>query len=387
MTTKLRSFLSALVRGRRLDREMEEEWRFHLAERVEALMASGVSRHEAEQVRVWSSAIRCDGKEGREARGLRLIDELRSDVQYALRQMGRTRAATLVIMATLALAIGANTAIFTLFDAVMLKALPVPHPEELKQLVWVARRFGFHTTYNGSARSNAAGERVATSFSHPVIANLRDHATTFSDVFCFDHPQQLSVVHDGTAQLVDGQFVSGNYFRGLRVYAIVGRTLVEDDDKPGAQPVAVISHQFWRRAFAESPDVISRRILVNGAPVAIAGVMPPSFFGVLPGSRLDIVLALAVQSVLDASTPPDALMRADRWGLQVMARMKPGESAARAQAESEALVRQAIVAYAPAKHTIYRRIVLDPGYRGLADLRREYSSPLGILMGMVGPFC
>jgi predicted permease len=385
MTTKLRSFLSALVRGRRLDREMEEEWRFHLAERVEALMASGVSRHEAEQVArlEFGDPLRWK-EEGREARGLRLIDELRSDVQYALRQMGRTRAATLVIMATLALAIGANTAIFTLFDAVMLKALPVPHPEELKQLVWVARRFGFHTTYNGSARSNAAGERVATSFSHPVIANLRDHATTFSDVFCFDHPQQLSVVHDGTAQLVDGQFVSGNYFRGLRVHAIVGRTLVDDDDKPGAQPVAVISHQFWRRAFAESPDVISRRILVNGAPVAIAGVMPPSFFGVLPGSRLDIVLALAVQSVLDASTPPDALMRADRWGLQVMARMNPGESVARAQAESEALVRQAIVAYAPAKPYDPPRIVLDPGYRGLADLRREYSSPLGILMGMVG---
>ena len=153
MTTKLRSFLSALVRGRRLEREMEEEWRFHLDERVDALMASGVSCREAQQIaRVeFGDPLRWK-EEGREARGLRLIHELRSDVQYALRQMGRARTTTLVIMATLALAIGANTAIFTLVDAVMLKPLPVPHPEELKQLVWIARRSGFHAMYNGSAR-------------------------------------------------------------------------------------------------------------------------------------------------------------------------------------------------------------------------------------------
>ena len=102
--------------------------------------------------------------------------------------------------------------------------------------MWIARRSGFHATYNGSARSNAAGERVATSFSYPVITNLRDHATTLSDVFCFDGPQQLNVVHDGAAQLVDGQFVSGNYFRGLRVDAILGGTLGDADDKPGRRP-------------------------------------------------------------------------------------------------------------------------------------------------------
>ena len=385
MTTKLRSFLSALVRGRRLEREMEEEWRFHLDERVEALTRTGVSRQEAEHIaRVeFGDPLRWK-EEGREARGLRAIHELRSDLQYALRQMGRTRTATLVIMATLALAIGANTAMFTLVDAVMLKTLPVPDPEELKQLAWVARRFGFHAMYNGSARNNAAGERVATSFSYPVISHLRDHTTTLSDVFCFDQPQQLSVVHDGAAQLVDGQFVSGNYFRGLRVNAILGRTLTEDDDKPGAQAVAVISDHFWRRAFAESPDVVGRRITVNGAPVAIAGVLPPSFFGVLPGRRPDVVLTLVVQSAIDASTPHDALTKADRWGLLVMARMKPGEIVGRAQAESETLIRQAILAYAPAAPYDPPRIMLDPGDRGLADLRREYSNPLGILMGMVG---
>jgi predicted permease len=385
MTTKLRSFLSALVRGRRLEREMEEEWRFHLDERVDALMAAGVSRREAQQIaRVeFGDPLRWK-EEGREARGLRLIHELRSDVQYALRQMGRTRTATLVIMATLALAIGANTAMFSLVDAVMLKTLPVPHPEELKQLVWAARRFGFHAVYNGRARSNAAGERVATSFSYPVISYLRDHATTLSDVFCFDEPQQLSVVHDGAAQPVDGQFVSGNYFRGLRVNAILGRTLGEADDKPGAPAVGVISHHFWRRAFAESPDVIGRRITVNGAPVSIVGVLPASFFGVLPGRRPDVVFALAVQSAFDASTPPDALTRADRWGFQVMARLNAGETVERARAESEALIRQAILAYAPAAPYDPPRILLDPGDRGLADLRRNYSNPLGILMGIVG---
>jgi predicted permease len=386
MTAKLRSFLSALVRGRRLEREMEEEWRFHLDERVEALTRTGVSRHQAEHIaRVeFGDPLRWK-EEGREARGLRAIHELRSDLQYALRQMGRARTATLVIMATLALAIGANTAMFTLVDAVMLKTLPVPDPEELKQLAWVARRFGFHAMYNGSARNNAAGERVATSFSYPVISHLRDQhhdalrclllrSTTATE----RRPRRGRSARRWSVRLWE-------LLRGLRVNAILGRTLsTEDDDKPGAQAVAVISGHFWRRAFAESPDVVGRRITVNGAPVAIVGVLPPSFFGVLPGRRPDVVLTLVGTERTDASTPHDALTKADRWGLLVMARMKPGEIVGRAQAESETLIRQAILAYAPAAPYDQPRIVLDPGDRGLADLRREYSNPLGILMGMVG---
>ena len=105
--------------------------------------------------------------------------------------MRRTPTVAVVITATLAIAIGANTATFSLVDAVLLKSLPVPHPEQLKQLSWVARRFGFMTSYNGSARPNAAGERVATSFAYPVITHIRSHTTTFADVFCFEQAQPL----------------------------------------------------------------------------------------------------------------------------------------------------------------------------------------------------
>src|SRR5262245_32148722 len=198
LTARLRSFLSAVTMRRRIEREMDEEWRFHLDARVDDLVATGLPRPEAERAarREFGDLLRWK-EEGREARGLRLLGELQSDVHYALRQMRRTPTVTFVITATLAIAIGANTAMFSLVDAVLLKTLPVPHPEQLKQLVWIARRHGFSPTYNGSARNNAAGERVATSFAFPILTSLRERTTTFSDVFCFEEPMPLSVVLQG----------------------------------------------------------------------------------------------------------------------------------------------------------------------------------------------
>jgi macrolide transport system ATP-binding/permease protein len=159
-----------------------------------------------------------------------MVGELLSDVRYALRQMRPTPTVTLVITATLA-----NTAMFSLVDAVLLKTLPVPHPEQLQQLSWVARRYGFSTSYNGRASRNAGGERVATSFAYPVIASLRDRTTTFSDVFCFAEPQPLSVGLQGGSQLVESQFVSGNFFRGLAVDACRGRS---SECGPAADPIS-----------------------------------------------------------------------------------------------------------------------------------------------------
>lgn len=385
LASRLRSFLSALTMRRRMEREMEDEWQFHLDARVDALVASGLPRIEAQQVAraEFGDPLRWK-EEGREARGLRLIHELQSDIQYALRQMRRTPTVTVVITATLAIAIGANTAIFSLVDAVLLKTLPVPHPEELKQLVWVARRSGFHSRYNGSARPNAAGERVATSFAYTVFTEIRDRTTTFSDLFCFSELQQLSVTAQGGAQLVEGQFVSGTFFRGLGVAAILGRTITADDDRSGAPASAVISHGFWQRTFGGATDVLGQSITVNGTPVMVAGVTPPSFFGIRPGSRPDVMLPLSLQSALDASTSPETFTRPDYWSFEVMGRVKTGVHDARAQAETEALVRQAILATPPAAPYDLPRIVLDSGSQGLGDLRREFSRPLRILMAVVG---
>jgi putative ABC transport system permease protein len=139
LAARLRSFLSAVTMRRRIEREMDEEWQFHLDARVDDLVAMGLSRPEAERAarREFGDVLRWK-EEGREARGLRLLGELQSDAQYALRQMRRTPSVTFVVTATLAIAIGANTAMFSLVDAVLLKTLPVPHPEQLKQLVWIA---------------------------------------------------------------------------------------------------------------------------------------------------------------------------------------------------------------------------------------------------------
>ncbi len=384
LPSMLRSFVRAALRSRRVDREMEEEWRFHLDSRVDALMTEGWSRRaaESEARREFGDQLRWK-EQGREARGLRFLHELAADVRYAVRQMRRTPAVAFVITATLALAIGANVAMFTLTNAVLLKRLPVSEPEQLVQLSWAARRFGFATSYNGSARPNAAGERVATSFALPVIDAIRDRSTTFSDVFCFASPQPFNVVAQGGSELVDGQFVSGNFFTGLRVAAIVGRTLTDEDDRAGAPPVAVISDSFWKRAFGAAPDIVGRTISVNRTAVAIAGVLPASFFGVLPGSRPAVILPLALSSI-DPSTPATSLTSTRYWGFEVMGRLEPGISAAQAQAETEMLARQAIAASGPEKEYDPPRILLDSGSRGLGDLRREFSRPLRILMGVVG---
>lgn len=383
LSSRVKSFLQALLRPRRLDRDMDEEWRFHLDSRVDALVAEGWERGAAEREarREFGDELRWK-EQGREARGLRLVHELSADVRYAVRQMRRTPTVTAVITATLALAIGANVAMFTLTNAVLLKRLPVPNPDQLVQMSWAARRYGFVSTYNGSARPNAAGERVATSFALPVINAIRDRNTTFSDVFGFTLPEPLTMVLQNDSQLVDAQFVSGNFFRGLGVATVLGRTLTDYDDRPGAPPVAVISYGFWSRAFGAAPDIVGRTISVNRTSVTIAGVLPSSFFGVLPGSRPAVFLPLALGAI-DPSMRPDALTSSRYWGFELMGRLKPDTSAAQAQAETETLVRQAVAASAPATAYDPPRILLERGSRGLGDLRREFAQPLRILMGVV----
>lgn len=140
--------------------------------------------------------------------------------------------------------------------------------------MWIARRHGFSPTYNGSARNNVAGERVATSFAFPVVTSLRERTTTFSDVFCFEEPVTLSVVLQGRSQLVLSQFVSGNFHRGLGVNAIAGRTLTDEDDRLDAPAVAVISYGLWQRAYGGAAGVIGQTLDVNRTPVTIVGSAP-----------------------------------------------------------------------------------------------------------------
>jgi predicted permease len=384
MLAQLRSWIDGLLRRNRLEGEMTDEMQTHLEMRAEHWREQGLSPEEAaRRARVEFGGTDRYREECREARGLWLVDELRSDTRFAFRQMRRAPVFTAVAVTTLALAIGVNTAVFSLVEAVMLKSLPVKQPQELRELQWTARRTGFASTYDGSSRENDAHERVAWSFAFPVFTHLRDHTTTFSDLFCFSGTTRVSVRAGGGAALANGQLVSGGFFRGLGAEAALGRTLLPEDDRPNAsEAVAVLGYAFWQRDFGGDPAVVGRTVHVNTEPVTVVGVMPPGFLGVSPGEAVDLMLPTALHRML--GEPNDALENPGRWWLRVMGRLKPGIPSEEARVEAETLVRQAISGARPSQEYDLPRLTLNEGGRGIDTARWAFATSLRVMTAATG---
>src|SRR5215475_11581766 len=296
------------------------------------------------------------------------------DLRYGARMLVKHPGFTCVAALTLALGIGANTAIFSLIDAVLLKSLPVNTPERLALL--------------GRARDG----KTVTPFSYHIYKQFRDQNKVFSGLLAY-HPLRLTVSVDGQPEpAVAGQLVSGNYYSVLGVHAALGRTIVPDDDRaPGESPVCVISHNYWRRRFAGDPAVVGKTIHIGGAPFTIVGVTPPEFFGLEVGSSLDVSVPLMMQqqvmpgirSYVDGANPNSFF--------NVMGRLRPGVAMPQAQAGLSALYRQLCAEYAASnwgfKFNPYpwleEKLVLESGGRGLSELRRQFSRPLLALMIVV----
>lgn len=305
--------------------------------------------------------------------------DLAADVLHGTRVLRKTRVFSSVAILTLALGIGANAALFSLVDAVVLRLLPVREPEQLRLLEWTARRTGFSRSYSGSGRTNAAGERVAKSISYPVYEHLREHSSSFSELAAFGEERRLNLGIRGGAELATGLVVSGNYFDTLGAHALVGRTLTADDDRDGSR-VAVLSHGAWLRLFGSDPAVLGQSITVNGAPVVILGVLPRGVCGVNPSSCPELFLPMAMQAVAYAG--PDVRHSPERWGFPVMGRLKAGANEEQARAETERLLRQAILAMKPQRdYDDYDlpRVALLPCGRGLDDARGELLPTLKLL--------
>jgi hypothetical protein len=193
---------------------------------------------------------------------------------------------TAVTVLTLALGIGANTAIFSLVDAILLRQLPVVRPDQLVLLNWVTQRWpgGLLTNLVGSVWTDASGRPTSGSFSSPTFQHIQAQDQACSAIFAFADPGKLSVSLDGQAELATGELVSGDYFSGLGVRAIVGRTITHEDDRPErADPVAVLSYGYWERRFGRDPFVVGKSLRLNNVPFTIIGVTAPEFFGVRPG--------------------------------------------------------------------------------------------------------
>ena len=392
---------------------MEEEMRFHLEMKVREYLAAGLSPDEAR-----AAALRSFGnvplvkEDTREVWGWRWLDDLLQDLRFAVRMLVKTPGVTLVVLLSLALGIGANTAIFSLIDAVMLKTLPVWDPEQLRQVLWAgphsARELHLHTSYStGYCReiAGAGSGDSGCSFSYATFEQVRAQAHAFSHVFTFTWAGDLNFIVNGQAALAQGELVSGDYFSGLGVVPILGRAIADADDQPGAPPVAVISYGYWEQRFSGDSKVVGKSVPVNGIPFTIIGVAPPEFFGVEPGNSPEVWVPLRKKTELDqARERPrtakprgqgrEVLQQAQEqsdfenrqyWWLRIMGRLKPGVTDTEARAELDTIFHQSVsLGLSPApKPQDLPHIEVLPANRGIEVLRWEFSKPLWVLMAVV----
>jgi len=369
---KLRMRARSLFRRRRVEQELDDELRFHLEQQSDENLAAGMSAGEARY-----AARRAIGgleqiKENcRDTRRVNWIVDLGKDAGYALRILRKSPGFTAAAVLSLALGIGINTAVFSLINAVLLRALPVKNPEQL--VVFNHRN----------------------DFSYPMYVDLRDGNTVLSGLLCrFTIPASLSA--EGQTQRISAELVSGNYFQVLGVEALIGRTLTPDDARlPGAQPVAVLSNGFWRSRFGSDPGVVGKTIRLDGQPFTVVGITPAGFQGTEVGVSPDVRVPITMCRALIPDLPSDVAMNERGWGwLDLVGRLKDGVS--RAQAESalnvfyiharEREVGGVFKDLPPdAKaRMLSERLQLEPGSRGVSDLREMFSRQLWILMMGVG---
>ena len=313
---------------------------------------------------------------------------LLQDVRYALRQLRKSPGFTLVSVLTLALGIGANTAIFSLIDALLFKALPVENPQELVLPNWTSHGWAENVVKNVSCdcgERDQSGRIASSAFSYPIYRQISERNHVFSSVAAMaGNGSRLNIVYKGLASHVDGELVSGSFFSTLGVRPVLGRVLAVDDDRIGANPAAVISYRYWEELFGRNPGVVGQAVTIDSIPFTIVGVIPPEFYGVRPGRAVEIWLPL--HAPVQVGPGEEAFESRLNWWVLVIGRMKPGMTELQTRTELEAIVRQTIAS--DVKQTTKPETIPHVGLalasKGLNELRRDFSRPLFILMTVVG---
>ena len=305
-----------------------------------------------------------------------------NDLKYGLRMLAKAPGFTAVAVISLALGIGANTAVFSLYNAAMLRSLPVHDPQQLRVLNWVGD-VQANFTYCRLTRT-PAGEETANVFSYPLYCALRDQAAGKAEVFAFsafdDAFDPLTVIAGQETFTAQGLIVSGNFFEGLGVEAVIGQRLTRDHDRPGTEPVVVISHAAWQRYFNGDRQALGQTVTLNRRPFTILGVLAPGFLGPVAGSRYDFYVPLSCQALVRPTCP---LSAADVWWVQVMARLSPQVSDARFQTSLEGVLAQTVKADGLSGPDKPARLVIEDGCGGPIGPRRDLVQSLPFLMGIV----
>ncbi len=310
------------------------------------------------------------------------MNGLIQDIKYALRMLAKTPGFTAIAILTLALGIGANTAIFSFTYQVLLRALPVPNPQQLV----VLRSPGPHHGHTWSDIDNGA-----QSFSYPMYKELRDRSTVFTGLFG-SRDTDVNVVGHGTTQSASGELVSGNYFETLEVQPALGRMFsASDETAPGANAVAVLSYAYWTRQFGADPSILNKPLTVNGIALTVVGVARKGFNGVEIGYLPDIFIPVTMKEQMAPNMLQALESPTDFW-LPVMGRLTPGMTIARAQAQLQptyaAILQENAKLLKLSGHDLTqylaKPLLLEGGSQGREVLQSSLQEPLLVLMSMVG---
>jgi len=393
--TSISMFLSrlrGLFQRRKLESDLADEIQLHLEMQIEEHLRQGMSQEEARYLALRKFGGVDQVKEiYRERRTLWWVETIFQDLRYGFRMLRRSPGMTAVAVLSLALGIGANTALFSVVDAVLLKTLPVEEPEQLVLFEWQAgRQFRVSGASGTSNVDVPKGQRGLSLFRHDVFEQMRQaqvaaNESPLSELFAFGPIKEITAKVGDQPEVIDGQAVSGNYFTGLRVRPRLGRAIAADDDRPGAAPVVVLSNHFWQERFGADPGVIGQQLKLNQQSFTIIGVTPPEFRGALQvGYSPAVTIALALEprvqgdrSSIGSTTEPGV------WWLNLMGRLKPDASREQArQSLNGAFQAAALAAMPPPRKTNdpaqldpkdYPRLISHGGSRGMLDLRKRYA--------------
>jgi predicted permease len=377
LSTKIRLWVRDLFRRKQSDNELDAEMRFDLTQRVEANVQAGMTRQEAElNARREFGSVALAQEECRDTRGTQFFEQTWQDVRFGWRMLRKSPGFTATAILTLALGIGANTAIFSMMDKVLLQNLPVRNPDELVLISTTLPRTGEND-----------------SFSYPMYRDIRDKSDSFSGVIAMGGAQ-MAVSYSGQSEHVRGRLVSGNYFDVLGVRPWIGRLFSQDDDRiPGANPIAVLSYGFWERRFGKDAALVGKTILLNEHPMTVVGIAAPGFYGTELSDAPDVFVPLMMTSVF-MPMPANRMQSHTHWWLTIMARRKPDVSLPQAQASLEVLYHQLRQAESQqllqgendfSKKQFFARVItLTPGNQGNPHLQAEMGKPLMMLFAVTG---
>jgi predicted permease len=383
-----RSWFRAVLRRNRLEAEMEAELASHLEALTADLIRAGHTPAEAARRARIALGPALVHKEGmRASLGLRWWDELRADLRYGVRVLRKSPGFTAIAALSLALAIGANTTIFSVAKSLLYDQLNVPHPEQLRMLRWNGNGNVVVHGMWGDFDSTPQHGMTSSVFSYPAYLELRAHNHVLQDLFAFKEDGMNATVR-GNAQRVTVAMVSGNFYAGLEVRPQLGRGIQPSDDgAPGTGPVAVISDGMWQREFGRSPSVLGQTITLNQAVMTIVGVNPRGFTGAKNVQQAsDVFVPLSMQPLVSPKGEQGSLLGdKELWWVNVMGRSRADVPVSQAEAaldvELQAAVRSTMTVNAG---DTMPRLQLAEGARGLHWADQTFRKPVYVLMALTG---